>query len=141
MPTTKSTPAYLLALAATLSAALLLVAGCESEDDGNTAGTTDPAITLHITTAPSPPKVGQNKWTVMVHGKDGKMASGASVTVEPTMPSMGHGSSEKAVIKEISTGKFEAFPITLQMGGKWQVVVKATVGSETVTDTKDYDIK
>ena len=139
-----TTPATI-ATATITMCGLLLAAGCHSDhgngDDGHGASGHTAALNVHVTTDPKPPIKGQNKWIVEVHDKNHARVAGATVTVEATMPSMGHGSSEKPAVKETTDGVFEVFPVTLQMAGEWKVVTTATLGADSATETGTYTVK
>ena len=84
---------------------------------------------------------GKNVLMITVKDKDGNPVEKATVTVDPQMPSMGHGSSETAKVEELGQGKYKASPVTFQMGGEWEVTVNAKKGDDTGRKTFKYNVK
>ncbi|MEZ4269714.1 MAG: FixH family protein [Myxococcota bacterium] len=115
-------------LAGLLMSVLLaaMVVGCDNGDDETT---TAKQLALALSWDPAPPTTGQNRLTITVTHADGSPAPGATLTVDPQMPAMGHGSSETPVITEVDPGVYEAFPVTFQMPGEWTLSVTATHGT------------
>lgn len=79
-------------------------------------------------------QVGQNTLRITLKDKTGAAVEGATVTVDPQMPMHGHGSSETAVVTELGQGSYEAFPVTFQMPGMWEITVEATQGGTSASD-------
>ncbi|MCP4499290.1 MAG: hypothetical protein GY822_04905 [Deltaproteobacteria bacterium] len=52
---------------------------------------------------------------------------GATLSVDPQMPTMGHGSDEVAIVTEIGDGFYEAAPIGFTMPGAWEIRVVANI--------------
>jgi nitrogen fixation protein FixH len=71
----------------------------------------------------------------------GAAMTSAQVTVNPQMPSMGHGSTEIPVVTEMGSGRYQAYPVTFQMPGTWEVTITATAGAETGTTKVSYDVR
>jgi hypothetical protein len=94
------------------------------------AAVTD-VLTMTATINPSPPKTGQNTMTVFVKYSNGSVVANADVTVNPQMPSMGHGSSEVPVVEYKGGGEYKAYPVTFTMPGTWRVTVRAVKGSRS----------
>lgn len=86
-------------------------------------------------------KTGQNVLMIEVMDKDGKAVEGATVTVDPQMPSMGHGSSEKAKVEEVGGGKYKATPVTFTMAGPWTVTINVEANGDTGSKTFDFNVK
>lgn len=72
--------------------------------------------------------VGQNTLEITVTSGSGAPVPGATVTVDPQMPMMGHGSTEEAEVTDNGDGTYTAFPVTFQMGGPWVVTITAELG-------------
>lgn len=86
-------------------------------------------------------KTGQNVMMIEVKDKEGKAVEGATVTVDPQMPSMGHGSSETPKVEEVGGGKYKATPVTFTMSGEWTVTIKVEANGETGSKTFDFSVK
>jgi hypothetical protein len=69
-------------------------------------------------------KVGVNTIDLIVHDKNDKDVVGATVTVAPWMPEMGHGVFEKPVVIERGGGLYSVENIILIMGGRWELRIK-----------------
>jgi hypothetical protein len=122
--------------------ALALLAGCADEESdnngsGDTGGTT---LTIEAAIESGTPAVGQNAMIVTLTDEAGDPVVGATVTVDPQMPSMGHGSSEVAVVADNGDGTYRAFPVTFQMGGPWTVTIDAEAGDATGQLVLDYNV-
>ncbi len=126
-------------LALVLMSVLLaaVVFGC---DDGDGGGPAAGQLVLALSWDPAPPTTGQNRLTITVTHTDGSPAPGASLTVDPQMPAMGHGSSETPVITEVEPGVYEAFPVTFQMPGEWTLSVTATHGTMSGSTTASMNV-
>lgn len=110
--------------------------------DATTADTSDTTAALVLTAAFDPAAaVGQNHLGITLVDGAGAGVAGATVTVEPTMPAMGHGSTETPVVSDDGAGHYTAFPVTLQMAGSWHIVVTATVGAEVATHAFDVTVQ
>jgi len=124
-------------LALPLAALALLFAACGAPSEE------PPAATLTITGAisPDPVIVGQHTLTLEVKDADGAAVPGATVTVSPWMPMMGHGSNEDAVITDEGAGTYIATPVTFTMAGKWEVTVTAEAGTATGEQVFTYMVE
>ncbi|MCO4764202.1 MAG: FixH family protein [Myxococcales bacterium] len=85
-------------------------------------------------------KIGQNILHITVSDRDGAKLPGAVVTVDPQMPTHGHGSSETPVVKDGGQGAYTASPVTLQMQGHWKITVTATHDTETGATVLDVTL-
>ncbi len=119
-----------------LVGAAALLPACESED-----GTDATTETFTVTAAfDAAAQVGKNTMTVTVKDSAGAAVAGATVTVDPQMPMMGHGSIDTPVVTDNGDGTYKADPVTLQMSGKWTITVKATKGSGSGETTVDQTL-
>lgn len=84
---------------------------------------------------PDPPKVGENKIYLEIQDKNGKGVEGAKLTVSPSMPAHGHGSSKDPKISEKGGGKYEVV-VVFQMPGEW--VVKVEVSSSAGNGSAEF---
>ncbi|MBK8481995.1 MAG: FixH family protein [Proteobacteria bacterium] len=115
-----------------------LAGGCGGDDDeGSQAANQSTAAGLRLTLVFEfdPPVVGQNRLSVSVSDDAGAPVTGAQITVDPQMPHMGHGSTEEATVSELGGGSYDAFPVTFQMPGMWEVTVGATKGALSASET------
>ena len=71
-------------------------------------------------------KVGVNKAEIYVHNDNNRDLKGVKLTLEPWMPGMGHGVSEKPVITEKAGffgSRYLVVYLMINMGGDWEVRV------------------
>lgn len=122
-----------------LAGAAALLPACESEDGhDHDHGTTE---TFTVTAAfDEAAKVGKNTMTVTVKDAAGAAVAGATVTVDPQMPAMGHGSIDTPVVTDNGDGTYKADPVTLQMSGKWTITIKASKGNGSGETTVDQTL-
>lgn len=118
--------------------ALALTSGC-ADDDGRPLPE-DGAFIVAAAWNPDPPAVGQNTLTLTVTDASGAAVTGATVVVDPQMPTHGHGSSEDPVITEVGAGVYTATPVTFQMPGAWEITVDATLGDDHGTLVIDLTV-
>jgi hypothetical protein len=89
-------------------------------------------LSLNLTQAP---KVGLNPIVVTLHTKEGMdfmPVSDATFTLDPEMPSMGHGASGSVSPTATSiTGRYEG-KLSLSMAGTWEATVSASRGGAVV---------
>ncbi len=69
-------------------------------------------------------KVGVNTFDVIVHDKNNKDVADAEIQIVPWMPDMGHGVSEKPVVKERGGGLYSVDNVVLIMEGRWELRLK-----------------
>jgi len=119
-------PLRLVTLVAALSFALGLASACADDPEPDDHGT----LTVAATVDPDPPTAGQTTLTITVTDAAGAPVTGATVVVDPQMPSHGHGSTETPVVSEVGDGVYTAFPVTFQMPGPWEVTITATRGDD-----------
>jgi hypothetical protein len=90
------------------SAALVLVTAglvaCTEEAEDAGTEETGAAITISAVIESGTAVVGQNALVVTLVDNEGSPLVGAAVTVDPQMPSMGHGSREVAVVTDNGDG-------------------------------------
>lgn len=120
---------------ALLSFALLLGCGGDTTDEpkGN--------LELHLHLEPSPARVGQARLHIHIVDADGANVDGATLEVEPWMPSHGHGSPETPKVVGHGDGMYEAFPITFNMPGPWEIGVKAKTDEDRGSATLEVDVQ
>ncbi len=97
------------------------------------------AVSL-LSSTQSPPLIGDlTSWTLQIADPQGAMISGATVTVKPWMPDMGHGTSAEALITAGETpGQYVVTPLYLFMAGYWTMTFTITNGA--VSDTIVYSV-
>ncbi len=101
----------------------------------------DGALRLTARCEPEPPRVGDNVLHITLRDAEDKGIAGATVTVDPQMPAMGHGSSAKAAVQDQGDGEYLASPVRFQMAGDWQVTVRASVGGKDIDEVFAYSVK
>lgn len=88
------------------------------------------------------PVVGLNDFEIGLYKKQTMMSfppvTTATVVIEPTMPSMGHGSSNNVNPVHTSVGHYLG-KVNFTMTGDWQVAVEATI-NDTVLLSTNYDL-
>ncbi|MGM0578703.1 MAG: FixH family protein [Myxococcota bacterium] len=120
-----------------LVAMIGLAGACDSGgDDGSEA-----TLTVQAEITDPPVTVGQNVVRVTVLDAAGEPVEGATVVVDPQMPSMGHGSTETPVVQDMGDGVYEASPVTFQMPGPWVVYVDAVKGDDAGATEIDVDVQ
>ncbi len=110
----------------------LFSACADGDETSETSQTSGQALTVQAAFAETA-AVGQNTIEIDVTDEAGDPVTDATVTVDPQMPSMGHGSSEVPVVTSNEDGSYSAFPVTLQMGGEWVVTISAVRGEDSGT--------
>lgn len=104
--------------------------------DPNTAAATKYVTSLNFVDAP---KVGLNPVVLTLHRRETAMAypavDDATFTLEPWMPSMGHGSPGSVAPALTSQGRYEG-ELSLSMGGEWETTVTIRRGDITVGTVK-----
>ena len=77
---------------------------------------------------PTPPDVGDNRWTLRVEA-DGAGIAGLPVVVEPWMPLHGHGLvPPEYAAADLGEGGYEVEPFDLIMPGLWEFRVRLAAG-------------
>jgi YtkA-like len=80
---------------------------------------------------PAPPAENENQWTVELTDANGNPVTGATITVKPFMPDMGHGSSVTPQIMPMATdGMYQITLLDLFMPGIWTNTFTITTASE-----------
>ena len=98
-------------------------------------------LTIELESAGDALGVGQNALLITVTDLGGVPITDANVTVDPQMPSMGHGSSEEPVVTHSGDGVYRAFPVTFTMAGDWEVTfVAETPDGRSGRETWRYDV-
>lgn len=100
------------------------------------------ALSIDLTTIPSPPQRGDNRFRVKLSDAQGKPISGANVTVVfymAAMPAMGMAAmTTKSTLQQSDPGLYEGSGV-LQSGGTWQVTVTVQ-RSGAVVATKQLNL-
>ena len=92
---------------------------------------TNKVFTFVITQAsPAPPATNENTWTVQVLDASNQPVSGATVALQPFMPTMGHGSSQTPQVAA-SGNSYTISNIDLFMPGLWSMTLTATSGNQS----------
>ena len=131
--------------------ALLTLAGqawaCSSSDTEETAensshtSSTQGHFVASFQPTPAEPIVGKN--TMEIHLEDANDAAvvGATLSVEPWMPGMGHGSSTAPVVTETGHGHYGVADIVYTMAGAWELKIEVAAGGVTDNFVLTYDVK
>ncbi|MEQ1500966.1 MAG: FixH family protein [Myxococcota bacterium] len=90
--------------------------------DGELATTADGVYALKFQIDPDPPLVGPAELSFALQSADGLAATGVALTIEPYMPTMGHGIPETPAWTEDEPGHYVA-SWSYVMGGPWVVTV------------------
>ena len=102
---------------------------------------TDKYIISYI--QPSSPQVGMNTMEVAVHKKESMMSFPAStdlsVVMEPSMPSMGHGSPNNVNPTHTSNGHYVG-QVNFTMTGAWVIDLTLLNGTDTVVSLVSFDV-
>jgi Cu(I)/Ag(I) efflux system membrane fusion protein/cobalt-zinc-cadmium efflux system membrane fusion protein len=97
---------------------------------------------IAFNTSPSPPRKGANTVEVKLMGVDGKLLSGAQLTVTffmPAMPAMGMGALRvDATLADKGQGVYSG-PVELGSGGTWQVNITASRNGQMIA-TKQLNV-
>lgn len=94
---------------------------------------------IAFTTSPSPPRAGDNRFEVVVKDKDGKVVSGATVSLAfymPPMPSMNMPAMRNTVVLTSAGNGVYQGEGTIMMAGGWDVTITVTRGQATLASTK-----
>jgi len=90
-----------------------------------TTPSTTGALVVEVRTSPQPPSVGTNEAQLLVtRATDGTAVDDLTVSVEPWMPSMGHGTSTPTVTPE-GGGTYLVTDLYLYMQGVW--ILRTTI--------------
>jgi hypothetical protein len=84
---------------------------------------------------PAPPALNLNEWTIEVTDQGGDPVTGATITMKPFMPDMGHGASVTPQIAPMTGGMYGVTLIDLFMPGIWTNTFTITPASGPVTTT------
>ncbi len=97
---------------------------------------TGAGVTVKILDAqPSPPSKGKNTLTLQVLDAGGKPVDGATLSIVPTMPDHGHGTSVVPVVTPLGAdGKYTASDVYLAMAGLWEVKITVQVPGGATSD-------
>ena len=106
---------------------------------GQTTAAQKPAIDIMLMSKPSPPKLGDNTFEVMVKGADGKPIADADVSVMffmAAMPSMKMPEMKNTVaLKHVKDGTY-AGTGKVMMAGTWDATVMVMRGGKEVASKK-----
>jgi hypothetical protein len=85
-------------------------------------------------------KEGENKAEIVIHDRNDKDVKGASITLTPWMPGMGHGVPEVPAVKEeegFFGSRYHVENLMISMGGHWEILVE--VEKDGVKDGAVFD--
>jgi hypothetical protein len=95
--------------------------------------TTDKGVKVTlVSSAPAPPTVGDNVWTLKV-SVNGTVPDDLSIAVSPKMPDHGHFTTVTPIVTDGGNGIFVVDPVHFQMAGFWETRIDVEAGD--VTDT------
>ncbi len=101
----------------------------------------DPLVVSFV--SPLQPKVGQNDFEVVIHRKASMMdfppAEDLSLTIDPQMPSMGHGSPNNVNPTHVGDGHYVG-TANFTMTGTWAVGIDIYDGTTAVDTTASFEI-
>ncbi|MCA9671965.1 MAG: FixH family protein [Myxococcales bacterium] len=103
---------------------------------GLSFATTDGLFTVTFRSAsPAPPARGDNAWTVALSDASGAALGGATLTITPTMPTHGHGTSPPrfSAVAGSEDGVYDIPPMDLFMPGPWRNLFTISAGDERDT--------
>lgn len=105
--------------------------------------TTDDSTRLFLSlVAPKEPEVGINTFTLAAHQRQDMMnfpsVEDLTFEIEPTMPSMGHGSPNNVHPAHTERGHYEG-QVNFTMDGWWQVHVRVLRGEDLIGET-DFNL-
>jgi hypothetical protein len=87
---------------------------------------------------PAPPANQNNTWTVKIVDASGNPVTGATLSVVPTMPYMGHGTPIHPEVSEQGDGVYSIADINLFMAGIWEVAINASTPSDSAGYTVSW---
>jgi hypothetical protein len=76
---------------------------------------------IHVSSDPDPAIRGVNRIRYLINDPSGAPKDGLTVTVVPWMPSHGHGTSVKAVVRPLGSGLYEIDDVLFYMPGTWEL--------------------
>lgn len=92
---------------------------------------------------PSEPKVGMNDIEFTVHYRQNMMSfppdEDISITIEPEMPSMGHGSPNNENPVHVGNGHYKG-KVNFTMTGWWRINLELTKNGATVANDLSFDV-
>jgi hypothetical protein len=84
-------------------------------------------------------KLGKNAIDLILHDSKDRDVVGATLTVTPWMPDMGHGVSEKPVVEEKGGGLYKVNNVVISMSGRWEL--RITVAQDGTEDSTVFEFK
>lgn len=120
-----------------LLATLILLGACAQPPTDDAEG-----FDVTATPDPSPAVAGADvTWTVEITDSEtGDAVEGATVTVSPWMPSMGHGIAEDPEVTEAGDGLYDA-TFLVPMSGTWELRVHTVVAGAEEDDVVTVEIE
>jgi len=82
---------------------------------------------------------GANALDLLLRDQNGKVVSGAEITVTPWMPTMGHGVWEKPVVTERG-GHYHVENVIIIMSGRWDLKVEVKSGEQRDRAVFSFDV-
>ena len=132
-PTFRLIACVLTPLAISLSTVACSSDSGDANPSGSSANETESNLEITAHFMPDPPVGGEDTTLhIRVEDLDGHPLTGATVTVDPQMPMMGHGSTKDAVVTEDDeAGDYTATPVLFTMPGMWEVTIDVVAGDES----------
>ena len=115
----------------------LSVGGCASSDGETAAANGEPLtrvdsrdgkLKLSVFTTPQPPSRGMIRARLQVTDEAARPVDGLVLTVEPHMPSMGHGTATVPRVSAQGSGTYQVDDLDLFMAGRWELRIAITGG-------------
>ncbi len=127
---------------------LALSAGCAGAPGGNVAeGFPDApysiveseagALSIAVRTAPTqPPERGLLSVEYTITDAQGAARDGLTISVQPWMPEMGHGTSVDPTVEPLGDGSYRVSNLALYMPGRWELrtTIAGAVNDHVVVD-------
>jgi hypothetical protein len=109
------------------------VANCSKSQAIQTVTSQSGAYTLYVCDAATP-VVGFNNFTYLVVDQSGTPQDGLSLSIQPWMPYMNHGSPGTPTVTSSGAGQYQIANVVFQMAGEWQL---RTAISAATSDSAD----
>ncbi|NVB40415.1 FixH family protein [Pseudenhygromyxa sp. WMMC2535] len=92
-----------------------------------------------VSAAPAPPAMGDNTWVLNFTDADGLVLDELGITVTPTMPDHGHGSSVAPVVSATGNpGEYSVASLDLYMEGYWEVAFALELAEGGAQDSLSF---
>ena len=104
---------------------------CPASDATQSVASAAGTYTVDACASPAPPVRGENAFAFAITTAAGAPATGLTVSVQPWMPDMGHGSPTTPTVTDLGNGVYQVTNVVFQMGGLWQLRTTLTGSSES----------